>query len=175
MKRAEALPPVLPEGWRIRHGRPEDLETVLKLERACFPEAEAAGREQLRQRLAVYPDHFWLLLNGGCLVSFADGMAVSQRDLTDDLYADAALHDPSGDWQMLFGVCTRPESRRQGAAGLVIRQAVAEAAAGNRKGLILACKDALVPYYARFGFRLEGRSESRHGNADWNQMRLTFC
>ena len=34
--------------------------------------------------------------------------------------------------------------------------------------------DALVPYYAKFGFVSEGASESAHGGVQWNQMRLTF-
>ena len=39
---------------------------------------------------------------------------------------------------------------------------------------VLTCKDALVHYYASFGFVNEGVSPSVHGNVVWNQMRLTF-
>ncbi len=175
MRRADAVFPVLPEGLWIRTGRPEDVEAVAGLERLCFPPAEAAGAERIRERLAEYPDHFWLLFEGDRLVSMADGMVTGQRDLTDDLYADASLHDPRGEWQMLFGVATSPDRRGRGYAGLVLRQAAADAAAQGRKGLVLTCKDALVPYYERFGFVSEGRSEhSCHGNAVWNQMRIIF-
>ena len=45
----------------------------------------------------------------------------------------------------------------------------------GRLGVVLTCKDALVDYYAGFGFVNEGRSnKSSHGGVDWNQMRLTF-
>lgn len=40
--------------------------------------------------------------------------------------------------------------------------------------MVLTCKDALIPYYAKFGFVNEGVSASVHGNVTWNQMRLTF-
>ena len=30
----------------------------------------------------------------------------------------------------------------------------------NRKGLVLTCKDRLVPYYSKFGFKNEGVSSS---------------
>ena len=37
----------------------------------------------------------------------------------------------------------------------------------GRKGLVLTCKDKLVHYYAKFGFKDYGRSESVHGGAVW--------
>ncbi len=40
---------------------------------------------------------------------------------------------------------------------------------------LTSCKDKLVHYYAKFGFRDEGISEkSVHGGVVWHQMRLTF-
>ena len=75
---------------------------------------------------------------------------------------------------MIFGVTTLPEYRRRGLAGQLLKRAIADAKAQNRKGLVLTCKDRLVHYYAKFGFENEGVSESTHGNVAWNQMRLTF-
>lgn len=58
---------------------------------------------------------------------------------------------------------------------MLLRRAIEDARKQGRKGLVLACKDALVPYYAKFGFRDEGISEkSTHGNVVWHQMRLRF-
>ena len=42
------------------------------------------------------------------------------------------------------------------------------------KGLVLTCKDKLVPYYVKFGFVSEGISQSTHGDVIWYQMRLTL-
>lgn len=39
---------------------------------------------------------------------------------------------------------------------------------------MLTCKERLIPYYERFGFRNEGLSASTHGGETWYQMRLTF-
>ena len=49
-----------------------------------------------------------------------------------------------------------------------------EAKKQNRRGLVLTCKDALVQFYAKFGFVDEGMSESVHGGVPWHEMRLTF-
>ena len=141
---------------------------------ACFPAAEAATREELADRLTHYGDHFWLLFDGGTLIAFVDGMVTDRADLTDDLYADAALHDAHGAWQMIFGVNTLPDYRRHGYAGQLIERAIADARAQGRRGLVLTCKDRLVHYYAKFGFVSEGVSESTHGGVVWYQMRLTF-
>ena len=82
---------------------------------AGFPAAEAATRQDFEKRLAVYPDHFWLLEDeNGKLVSFVNGMVTDEPELRDEMYADASLHQESGAWQMIFGVNTLPEYRRQG-------------------------------------------------------------
>ena len=48
----------------IRTATPADLDAVAAIEAECFPAAEAAGRASLARRLAVYPNHFWLLQDG---------------------------------------------------------------------------------------------------------------
>ena len=94
--------------------------------------------------------------------------------LTDEMFADASLHNEYGAWQMIFGVNTVPEYRRRGCAAALLKCAIATAAAQNRRGLVLTCKDELVHYYAKFGFVDEGISDSKHGGAVWHDMRLTF-
>lgn len=80
-----------------------------------------------------------------------------------------------GAWQMIFGVNTLPDYRRHGYAGKLIRCAIDEARQQGRKGLVLTCKEKLIPYYAKFGFSDEGVSDkSTHGNVVWHQMRLVF-
>ena len=158
----------------IRTATLADLDAVAAVEAACFPEAEAATRAELADRLAHYGDHFWLLFDGGTLIAFVDGMVTDAADLTDAMYADASLHNENGAWQMIFGVNTLPEYRRRGLAGQLLETAIAAAKQQGRKGLVLTCKDKLVHYYARFGFVSEGVSGSAHGGVTWYQMRLTF-
>lgn len=90
------------------------------------------------------------------------------------MYEKAEMHRENGDWQMIFGVNTIPAYRKKGYAGEIIKRAIADAREQGRKGLVLTCKERLIPYYAKFGFVNEGVSESVHGNVVWNQMRLTF-
>ena len=158
----------------IRKGTLKDLEAIAAVEAACFPAAEAATAEEFAGRLQQYGDHFWLLWEGKRLLAFVDGFCTDWPDLTDEMYADASLHRENGAWQMIFGVNTIPACRRQGYAGQLLQQAIADARAQGRKGLVLTCKETLVHYYAKFGFVNEGVSGSTHGGVVWYQMRLKF-
>lgn len=158
----------------IRNALAGDLDALAELEAACFPEAEAATREQIGRRLASYPNHFHLLFEGGTLAAFTDGMASGERDLRDEMYENASLHDERGDWQMVFGVNTHPAFRHRGFATALLRRMIDDARSQGRRGLVLTCKPALAGFYARLGFRDEGESPSTHGNARWRQMRLEF-
>jgi predicted N-acetyltransferase YhbS len=158
----------------LRHATLADLPQLAEIEKHCFPAAEAASEASISQRLMAFPNHFWLWEEDGKILSFVNGMVTHQPDLTDDLYDDATLHREDGAWQMIFGVDTLPEFRRQGLAGALLRQAIADAKAQGRKGVVLTCKDRLVHYYASFGFRDEGICGSNHGGVRWHQMRVEF-
>ena len=158
----------------IRTATIDDLDAVTAVEAECFPPAEAATRSDFEHRLTHYSNHFWLMFDEDKLIAFVDGMVTDTADLTDNMYEDASLHREDGAWQMIFGVNTIPEYRRHGYAGALIQQAISDARAQGRKGLVLTCKDKLIHYYAKFGFVNEGVSASVHGNVIWYQMRLSF-
>ena len=158
----------------IRTATMADLEQVTAIEAACFPRAEAATREEFTARLTVYPNHFWLLEEDGKIIAFINGPAADEPIDWDDMYADASSHRENGAWQTIFGVNTLPEYRRHGYAALLMERVIADAKDQGRKGCILACKDKLIHYYEKFGYRSEGVSGSDHGGAVWYDMRLTF-
>lgn len=159
----------------IRTANINDLKDIAAVEAECFPKAEAATEQQLGERLKYYSNHFLLMFDGDRLVAFTDGFVTDEPNLTDEMYARADMHNENGAWQMIFGVNTVPEYRRQGLAGKLISETVKIAKNEGRLGLVLTCKDELVPYYAKFGFINEGVTDkSVHGNVKWNQMRLSF-
>ena len=49
-----------------------DLKEIAEVEAICFPPAEAATEESIRERLEVYGDHFWLLFEEDKLISWKD-------------------------------------------------------------------------------------------------------
>lgn len=158
----------------IRTGSLNDLAAVTKLEALCFPAAQAATEEEFKGRLTYYPDYFWMLEEDGELISFVNGMVTDERDLADEMYADASLHRPEGAWQMIFGVNTHPDWQHHGLMEMLLNRVIADARAQGRKGLVLTCEEHMLHYYSKFGFVNEGVSQSVHGDALWYQMRLTF-
>ena len=158
----------------IRTATAADLAAIAAVEAACFPAAEAATEAEFAARLAVYPNHFWLLEEDGKLISFIDGLVTDEPILRDEMYENVAFHNENGAWQMIFGVNTLPAYRRRGCAGAVLERVIADARAQGRRGCVLTCKDKLVHYYEKFGFVNEGVSQSTHGGVVWYDMRLTF-
>ena len=157
----------------IRTASLQDLEDIAAVEAACFPVAEAATKAEFAERIQHYGDHFFLLYDKQKLLAFVDGFVTDEQNLTDEMYENAAMHNENGTWQMIFGVNTLPDYRRQGYAGELICHAIEDARMQGRKGLVLTCKEKLISYYGKYGFVDEGVSDkSTHGNVQWHQMRL---
>ena len=64
--------------------------------------------------------------------------------------------------------------RRRRRASRLMRSVIEDARDAGRDGLVLTCKEPLIGFYERFGYRDEGVCGSRHGGAAWHQMRLDF-
>ena len=159
----------------IKYASKEDVEAISAVERECFPPSEAATEKEFIERVKHYGNHFWLMYEAEKLIAFVDGFVTDEYDLTDEMYENASMHNENGAWQMIFGVNTLPEYRRCGYAKELIKKAILDAGKQNRKGLVLTCKESLVPYYSKFGFVDEGITDkSTHGNVLWHQMRLDF-
>lgn len=159
----------------IRYATMADLDDIASVESECFPVLEAATKEEFEQRIKYFGNHFWLMFDEGKLIAFVDGFVTDESDLIDEMYENASMHNENGTWQMIFGVNTLPEYRRCGYAKELIEKAILDARKQNRKGLVLTCKESLVPYYSKFGFIDEGITDkSTHGNVQWHQMRLDF-
>ena len=159
----------------IRHATKHDISAISEVEAKCFPPSEAASEKAFTERIENYGNHFWLMYENDKLIAFVDGFVTDESDLTDEMFADDAMHNENGALQMIFGVNTLPEYRNNGYASELLRRAVDEAKEQGRKGVVLTCKDKLLPFYARLGFVDEGVTDkSTHGNAVWHQMRIIF-
>lgn len=158
----------------IRPARPEEGPVLAEIEAICFPPAEAADPETIERRLAAHPELFFVAEEEGRAVGFVCGCATDQPKLPDALYHDTSLHQRDGAYAAVFGLDVLPECRRRGIAEQLMRRFIEEAKACGRKGVILTCKDRLIPYYEKFGYVCYGVADSSHGGAVWNDMKLFF-
>lgn len=160
---------------KIRHAELKDLDELSSIEKESYPPLEGAGYDSIKGRLKYFSDHFWVLENDdGKIVSFINGFVTNEKNLLDEMYDHPEMHDSSGKWQMIFSVVTAPDERRKGYASAVMAKVIEDAKKEGRDGIVLTCKDKLIKFYSKFGFKNEGFLGSTHGNVTWNQMRLTF-
>lgn len=158
----------------IRKVIPEDLGAIVNVEAECFPEAEAATRSSLKDRISTFPDSFYVAEVDGRIIGFVNGCVTNSKTIYDELFSDASLHDPNGFYQAIFGLDVIPEFRNQGIAAKLMNHLIELSKKHGRKGLILTCKEHLIHYYSKFGFCNLGVSGSTHGGAVWYDMILEF-
>lgn len=162
------------EGITIRTVTMKDLEAVTEVERICFPPAEAAGRDAFYQRIQAFPDSFFVAELDGAIVGFINGAVTDERTIRDEMFEDASLHQAMGAYQSIFGLDVLPEYQHKGIASMLMEYMIEKAGSRGKKGLILTCKDRLLPFYEKFGYRNLGVSASVHGGAVWYDMILEF-
>ena len=159
----------------IRNVKAEDLDQVTEVEALCFPAAEAATEEPFRKRIETFPESFLVAENeSGKIIGFINGCVTDERTIRDEMFEDSGLHRADGMYQSVFGLDVIPEYRRQGVAADLMNHLIQTAKARGKKGMILTCKDRLIHYYEKFGYRSLGISGSVHGGAVWYDMLLEF-
>lgn len=159
---------------RIRKAAAKELDAITGVEAECFPAAEAAGKEAFRRRLETFPDSFFVAEADGRIIGFINGCVTDERTIRDEMFEDSSLHRPAGAYQSIFGLDVTEPFRRQGVAARLMNHLIEDARQKGRKGLILTCKEPLIHYYEKFGYRNLGVSASVHGGAVWYDMILEF-
>ena len=85
------------------------------MEALCFPAAEAAGYEDFMERYKTCKNSFFVAeTEDGEIAGFCNGCCADTDYLADALYHDATLHNPDGDYQMIFGLDVNPKFQKQG-------------------------------------------------------------
>lgn len=159
---------------KIRKVTINDLEAVTKVETECFPESEAATKLSLEQRIKTLPESYFVAEINGEIIGFINGCVTNETTIYDELFSDTSLHIPNGDYQAIFGLDVIPDYRNRGTAAQLMNHMIETAKSEGRKGLILTCKDELIHYYSKFGFKNKGVSNSKHGGSVWYDMILKF-
>ncbi|WZL72392.1 GNAT family N-acetyltransferase [Clostridiaceae bacterium 35-E11] len=159
---------------KIRQASIKDLETITKVEAICFPEAEAASKKSLKNRIEAFKESFFVAEVEGTIIGFINGCVIDGTVIYDELYKDVALHNPNGNYQTIFGLDVIPAYRNQGIAAQLMNYMIDVSRARGRKGIILTCKEHLIHYYMKFGYKNKGISKSVHGGSKWYDMILEF-
>ncbi len=159
---------------KIRNVSIADLDTVTEVEAKCFPKAEAATKASFKQRIQTFPESFFVAELDGKIIGFINGCLINETTIDDQLFSEATLHIPNGDYQTIFGLTVISDYRNQGIAAQLINHLITVSKSAGRKGVVLTCKENLIHYYSKFGFENHGVSKSKHGGSKWYDMILKF-
>lgn len=158
----------------IRLASQEDLPQIIEIEQLSFPPTEVATKEDFIKRFETFSEIFFVTVIDEKIIGFINGCTTNQPLLPDELYHNPSIHQPTGDYQTVFGLDVLPEYRKQGVATQLLNHLIKVTKERNKKGIILTSKHHIVPYYKKFGFKHQGISASFHGGATWNDMLLLF-
>lgn len=156
----------------IRPAEAKDLEKIVYIESCCFPAAEAATYNSLKERLAAFKQSFLVAEKDNELLGFINGCITEQQKITDELFESTKLHDEAAPCQMIFGLAVHPDAQHRGIASLLMEAFIVQARKGKRERITLTCKEQMLSFYEKFGYQDEGKSASVHGGACWYDMTL---
>lgn len=157
---------------KIRPAREEDAQAAAQIEARCFPEAEAASAGEIKKRIRTFGRCFFVLEHRGEIIGFINGCVTDRRTICDEMFGDPAFHREEGAYQSIFGLDVLPEYEGQGLGSRLMRYMIRDAGRRGKRGLILTCKEHLIPFYETFGYVNMGKSQSSHGGAVWYDMIL---
>lgn len=158
----------------IRPARPNEIERIAQIEALCFPAAETASYAEFSERYRVFSENFLVAECSGQMIGFINGGTNDVPDLPDEFYHNTALHKPDGAYQTVFGLDVLPDFRGQGIAQKLMEGFIQLARDRHKAGVILTCKERLIPFYEKLGFSNHGVSASCHGGATWYDMHCIF-
>lgn len=158
--------------YNIRMVEPDDLTACHTIEANSFPPCEAAWTTSLRNRIETYPEGFLVAEHGGRVVGQVNSGSTHKDDLSDEEFKQLIGHDPDGSNIVIFSLSVLPEYRSKGIGTRLLADFLELAREMGKTKVMLLCKEEMIGYYERRGFRDNGVSASCHGSARWHEMVL---
>ena len=159
----------------IRHVLGKDLDACFAVETSGFPPEEAATRQTIKLRIDRFPQGFLVAEVNGRVVGILNSATTNKSDIADEELKQLIGHDPDGKNMVVFALAVLPEFQKQGIARQLMSRFVEESRQRKKENVFLLCKQHLIAYYERMGFRHVGLSKSTHGGAEWHEMRLALA
>jgi len=155
-----------------RRPTPEDLDDCYQVEISGFSQEEAASKETIKLRMEIFPQGFLVAESNGLVIGMLNSGCTNKDDISDEELKQLIGHDPNGKNMVIFALVVLPEYRGKGIAPRLVDEFANVSRKMGKESLLLLCKKPLVKYYEKLGFELLGLSKSRHGGAEWFQMRM---
>ncbi len=156
---------------KIRQVRLHDLEACFLLEQACFPEEEAASKQNIETRIRQFPEGFYVMEDdNGHIIGHINSGCTNKTDITDEAFKGLVGHEPDGSNMVIFSVAIDPNQRGQKLGHKLLAHFEKESLKLQKDCILLLCKTELIGYYEQAGYTYRALSSSTHGGAQWHEM-----
>ena len=157
---------------QIQQATKEDIKEIARIESICFPKEEAASERFIKERVETFPESFFVGKIDNRIIGFINGAVTNDKTISDEMFEHVHLHNPEGNYQMIFGLDVLPGYERKGYGKQLMIYMITVSKKRGKKGLVLTCKEHLISFYEQFGYQVVGKSASTHGGATWYDMIL---
>lgn len=154
----------------IRNVRAGDLNKLVEIEQLGFKPEEAATKAAFEQRIKLIPDSFFVAEEEGVLVGLVNGPVIPSPYITDELFEEIKKNPESGGHQSILGLAVHPKFQKKGVAVALLQHLENEAKTKKRETITLTCKEDLILFYEKLGYKNHGVSNSVHGGVVWYDM-----
>ena len=140
------------------------------IEHQCFPKEGAATKEAFEKRIQRISDSFFVAVVEDQIVGLVNGPVINQPFITDDLFSDIKENPSTGGHQSILGIAVAPLYKNRGIASALLAHLERSAKEKLRETMTLTCKEDLVSFYEKKGYKNRGVSNSMHGGVTWYNM-----
>jgi ribosomal protein S18 acetylase RimI-like enzyme len=158
----------------LRNVRESDIERLLIIENEGFTKEEAATKEALLERIALIQDTFIVAEKKGKVIGYVNGPIIPSLYITDDLFECIQQNPHTGGFQSILGLAVAKDARNEGIAKLLMDKLKKLVIENKREGITLTCKEELISFYKKLGFKNHGLSESQHAGTAWYNLIYTY-
>ena len=142
----------------------QDLDQIIALENIGFSPEEAATPEALKLRIVQIQETFIVAEKNDEVIGYINGPVIKERYISDDLFKNVPANIS------VLGLVVAPNYQGQGIAGRLLNYFENLAKNQHRHGVTLTCRESLISFYEKYGYRNEGVSESCHGGIKWYNL-----
>lgn len=134
----------------------QDLDQIIALENIGFSPEEAATPEALKLRIEQIQETFIVAEKNDEVIGYINGPVIKERYISDDLFKNVSTNNSEGGYISVLGLVVAPNYQGQGIAGRLLNYFENLAKNQHRDGVTLTCRESLISFYEKYGYRNEG-------------------
>lgn len=155
---------------RIRTVEERDISRCYEIETSAYEGDEAATKEKIAKRAALYPEGFIVLETDQGVAGFINSGCAYDVVMSDEEFKELIGHDPAAPNVVIMSVVVHPDFQGRGYSSLLMSSFVENMKKRGKRTIHLMCKERHIGLYEKFGFRYVKQSDSDHGGMSWHEM-----